>query len=75
MAIIEHKMSPALAARVMSVSDLAGWGLSMVAYVRWIAAGEWAICSADGTRIGTAPDRLSAFAAIRQHDLEPLSVH
>jgi len=75
MAVIEHKISPDQAVGVMSVSDLAGWGLSMVAYVRAIAAGEWAICSADGTRIGTAPDRLSAFAAIRQHDLEPLSVH
>lgn len=75
MAVIEHKTSPAQAARAMSVSDLAGWGLSMVAYVRRTAAGEWAICSADGVRIGAAPDRLSAFAAIRQHDLEALSVH
>lgn len=75
MAVVEPKMSPALAARMMSVSDLAGWGLPIVAYVRRIAPGEWAICSADGARIGSAPDRISAFAAIRQHDLEPQSVH
>jgi len=75
MAIVEQKLPPALAARVMSVSDLASWGMPMVAYVRRMAVGEWAICSADGTRIGTAPDRPSALAAIHQHDLEAQSVH
>ncbi|OAN49152.1 hypothetical protein A6A04_03280 [Paramagnetospirillum marisnigri] len=63
---------------VMSPVDLANWGLPLVAYVRHVGdegVGGWAICAADGTRIGGAPDRATAFAAVRQHDLEPLSVH
>ena len=63
---------------VMSVSDLATWGVPIVAYVRHKGAtgeGSWAIHAADGTQIGEAPDRATAFAAVRQHDLEPLSVH
>jgi hypothetical protein len=35
----------------------------------------WAIFAADGSAIGIAPDRDMAFAAARQNDLEPLSVH
>jgi len=62
-------------APVMSARDLAGWGLAVVAYVRRAGEGEWAIHAADGTRIGTAPDRAVAFAALRQHDLEPFDVH
>ncbi|CAA7618015.1 DUF1150 family protein [Magnetospirillum sp. SS-4] len=63
---------------VMSVADLASWGVPIVAYVRHVGpAGEggWSIHAADGTPIGAAPDRASAFLAVRQHDLEPLSVH
>jgi hypothetical protein len=71
----DPKPDPLQGARAMSVADLAGWGLSILAYVRRIGEGDWAICAADGTRIGTAPDRVSAFAAIRQHDLEPVNVH
>ena len=29
----------------------------------------------DGRMIGVAPDRETAFAAARQHDLEPVSAH
>ena len=36
---------------------------------------RFAICAADGTQMGLAPNREIAFAAIRQHELEPLSVH
>lgn len=35
----------------------------------------FSIHAADGTPLSTAPNRETAFAAIRQHDLEPLSVH
>ena len=62
----------------MSRSDLATWGVPIIAYIRHVGAtgeGSWAIHAADGTQIGEAPDRATAYAAVRQHDLEPLSVH
>jgi hypothetical protein len=63
---------------IMSAADLANWGVPIVAYVRHVGPagqGGWSIHAADGTPIGAAPDRASAFLAVRQHDLEPLSVH
>lgn len=38
-------------------------------------ATRWAIHAANGQRIGMAPSPELAFAATRQHDMEPLSVH
>jgi hypothetical protein len=35
----------------------------------------FAIHAADGTRVGVMDDRDTAFAAARQNDMEPLSVH
>ncbi len=61
-------------ARSMSPADFAAWGMPELAFVK--RAGEhWSIHAADGTQMGLAPDRDLAFAAIRQHDLEPMSVH
>ncbi len=65
-------------ARIMTVADLANWGIPEIAYVRHVGPvgeGGWTIHAADGTPIGAAPDRDTAFAAVRQHDLEPVSVH
>jgi len=62
----------------MTARDFATWGVEDVAYVRHaIVDGKpcWAIFAADGSAIGAAPDRDMAFAAARQNDLEPLSVH
>ncbi|WP_142849027.1 DUF1150 family protein [Telmatospirillum sp. J64-1] len=70
--------SPGQDLRDMSAHDLALWGLQDVAYVKRVMEdGEegWAIYAADGTHMGMAPERELAFAAIKQHDLEPLSVH
>ena len=74
----DDKVIAAVPAGIMSMSDLATWGVPIIAYVRHVGAegeGSWAIHAADGTQIGSAPDRATAFAAVRQHDLEPLSVH
>ena len=49
-----------------------------LAYVKpWKVEGRpgFAIHAADGTPIGWFEDREVAFAAVRQHDLEPVSVH
>lgn len=72
-------------ARDISPADFALWGLPGLAFVRRIAVpmedgrladGDgWSIHAADGTRMGVAPSREMAFAAIRQHELEPMSVH
>jgi len=35
----------------------------------------YAIFAADGSMLGAAPTRELAFAAARQHDLDPVSVH
>ncbi len=68
--------SKALPVRGMSPSDFAAWGMPELAYVKQAGDGDgWSIHAADGTQMGLAPNRDLAFAAIRQHDLEPVSVH
>ena len=57
---------------------LLAWGVEDVAYVRPTEAdgkAAFAICTADGSEIAVFDDRDVAFAACRQHELEPLSVH
>lgn len=74
----EANARPQADMRHMTVRDLALWGLQDVAFVKLVTEGEtqgWSIHAADGSHIGLAPDREVAFAAVRQHDLEPLSVH
>lgn len=62
----------------ISQQDLAAWGVNDVAYVKTIVDdGEtrYSVHAADGTQMAVMSDRDVAFAAIRQHDLEPVSVH
>lgn len=62
----------------MSESDFAAWGLPEVAFIKRIAVDDvvgWSIHAADGTQMGLAPSRDLAFAAVKQHEMEPLSVH
>lgn len=64
--------------RAMSVRDFTLWGMEDVAFVKRVTVNDaeaWVICSADGSQVGFAPSRDLAFAAVRQHDLEPYSVH
>ncbi|MGE5503732.1 MAG: DUF1150 family protein [Actinomycetota bacterium] len=64
--------------RHLSVGDLAGLGMHDFAYVRRVVVNDevgWSIHAADGTQMGLAPSRDLAFAAIKQHELEPMSVH
>jgi hypothetical protein len=73
-------MNPNIQERLkhLSTRDLALLGLNDVAYVKRIVINDrtgFSIHAADGCQIGTAPDRDTAFAGIRQHDLEPVSVH
>jgi hypothetical protein len=62
----------------MSARDFALWGVEDVAYIRFAQIDGkkgWGIFAADGSAIGVAAERELAFAAARQNDLEPLSVH
>ena len=62
----------------ISTQDLMILGLQEVAYVKPIVADgktAYAVHAADGREVVVMASREVALAAIRQNDLEPLSVH
>ena len=62
----------------LSAEDFALVGMQQLAYIRPTLVNGvtmMAIHAADGTPIGMAPTREIAFAAIKQHELEPVSLH
>jgi hypothetical protein len=64
--------------REITQQDLASLGVQQIAYIKPIVEDGhrgYAIHAADGTRMGVMESREQAFAAVRQHDLEPFSVH
>jgi hypothetical protein len=64
--------------RHISPKEFALLGVQDVAYVKRVTVNDgaaYAIHAADGTAVALLPDRDIAFATVRQHDLEPLSVH
>jgi hypothetical protein len=64
--------------KTLSPTDLAALGLHHVVYIRQLVQNDqlmWSVYAADGTEMARVTDRDVAFAACRQHELEPLSVH
>ena len=64
--------------RHMSSHELALLGMQDLAYVKAVFVNgvtAFAVHAADGTQVAVLPDRDVALATVRQHDLEPLSVH
>ncbi len=64
--------------RHMSSRELALFGMQDLAYVKPVLVDgvtAFAVHAADGTQVTVLPDREIAQATVRQHDLEPLSVH
>jgi hypothetical protein len=64
--------------RQMSARELALLGVQDLAYIKRVVVdgtSGYAVHAADGTQIALLSDRDVAFATVRQHDLEPLSVH
>ena len=64
--------------RHISSRELALFGMQDLAYVKPVLVNgvtAFAVHAADGTQITVLPDRDIALATLRQHDLEPLSVH
>ena len=74
----QDNRTPSTDIRRLSSNDFATWGLNAVAFVKTIEIeGQlvFAIHGADGHPLGVAPERDLAFSAVREHELEPLSVH
>ena len=64
--------------RQISAQEFALLGMQDVAYIRRVVVNDeagFAIHAADGTEVAVLPSRDLAFATVRQHDLEPVSVH
>jgi hypothetical protein len=64
--------------RQMSARELTLFGMQDIAYVKRAVLDDapgYTVHAADGTQIAAFADRDVASAAVRQHDLEPLSVH
>ena len=63
--------------REMSPQDFALVGMQQLAYIKPTVVNGvtgFSIHAADGTQIGMAPSRDIAFAAVTQHELEPVSL-
>ena len=64
--------------RQISPREFALLGMQDLAYVKAVIVNgvtAFAVHAADGTQVGVLPDREIAVATVRQHELEPLSVH
>ncbi len=62
----------------LTEQDLIMLGIEKLAYVKPVTIkGDslFAVHAADGTEIAVIADRDVAYAAVRQHSLEPVSVH
>jgi hypothetical protein len=62
----------------LSADDLCRFGLDDFAYVKPVTiAGQrfHVVHAADGTPLMIATERTMAFAAVREQDMEPISVH
>jgi hypothetical protein len=61
----------------LSDQDFALIGMQHLAYIKPTVVNGvtgFSIHAADGTQIGMAPSRDIAFAAVKQHELEPVSL-
>ena len=64
--------------RHITPTEFALLGMQDIAYVKRVTVNDqaaFAIHAADGTQIAVLADRDTAFATVRQNDLEPVNVH
>ncbi|HSR71310.1 MAG TPA: DUF1150 family protein [Kiloniellales bacterium] len=62
----------------ITTRDLMQLGLQQIAYIKPVLEGDqqvFAVHAADGTQMAVMASHAAAEAALRQHDLEPHSVH
>ena len=73
-----NNTQPTLDLRALTPEQLFHLGLQDLAYVKSVhvdGMASFAVCTAEGIEIATFEDREVAFAACRQYDLEPVSMH
>ncbi|HUI16786.1 MAG TPA: DUF1150 family protein [Alphaproteobacteria bacterium] len=64
--------------RSITSRELYALGVQELAYVKRVSqegADAYGVFAADGTPLGIMATRELAFAALKQHDLEPMSAH
>lgn len=64
--------------KLMSARDFNAYGMETLAYVKTVLVDGkplQSVHAADGTPLTVLDGRELAFATVRQHDLEPASVH
>lgn len=65
--------------RFLTDAQFAVLGLNRLAYVKPVPGADgdivYEVHAAEGSVIAEIGDRAIAFAAVREHDMEPLSVH
>ncbi|MGE0733151.1 MAG: DUF1150 family protein [Alphaproteobacteria bacterium] len=65
--------------RQISEAELAALAVNHLAYIKLVPTPEgpalYEVFNADGTALAKFEDREIAFAAVRQNDMEPVSVH
>ena len=62
----------------LSSQDFATFGVDLMAYVKPVKVDGnpgFSIHAADGTPLTVVVGRANAFAAVRRHEMEPVSVH
>ena len=63
---------------LLSPQDFAAFGVDLLAYVKPVSLEGnpgFAIHAADGTQLTVVVGRANAFATVRRHEMEPVSVH
>jgi len=69
---------PLFVRKTLSLHDLGSYGLETLAYIKPVTVDGHryhSIHAADGTPLTVIAERDLAYATVRQHDLEPNSVH
>jgi hypothetical protein len=69
---------PTFIRKTTSLHDLGTYGLETLAYIKPVTVDGQkfhSVHAADGTPLAVIAERELAFATVRQHDLEPTSVH
>jgi hypothetical protein len=64
--------------KTLSSQDLGSYGMETLAYIKTVTVDGkvfHSVHAADGTPLTVIAERDIAFATVRQHDLEPASVH
>ncbi len=71
-------MNTTVQIKQITPQDLAALGVQDIAYVKatYLDGREvFAIHAADGTQLAVMPSRETALAAVKQNDMEPVSLH